>query len=199
MDTDEERKWTRISRIFTNAMCREVRIRKNSCQFASRPSVTICVSRCSRFQHTLQPVKKRMLRFLQLFARLRHREEPDTINLREALNSSRPWRPFEFEGVALQRLRPVPITFERPGVDDLSALLFDGAEFDELAAGRDAGFLFEFANRGREQGFAGLNLAFLKAPVASVLARAKRPPRIREENFQLTVVQAVHQQARAGL
>src|SRR2546430_7086000 len=198
MDTDEERKWTRISRIFTNAMCREVRIRKNSCQFASRPSVTICVSRCSRFQHTLQPVKKRMLRFLQLFARFRHREEPDTINLREALNASRSWRPFEFEGVALQRLRPVPITRERPGVDDLSALLFDGAEFDELAARRDPGFLFELANRGRERVFAGFNLPFRNAPIAVVLAREKRPTRMREENFHLTVAHAVHQQARAG-
>src|SRR5437660_11230992 len=104
-----------------------------------------------------------MLRFLQLLARLRHREEPDTINFREALNASRSWRPFEFEGVALQRLRPVPITRERPGVDDLSALLFDGAEFDELAARRAAGFLCELANRGRQQAFVGCNLPFRHA------------------------------------
>src|SRR5947209_3391206 len=121
------------------------------------------------FQCGLQPVEKRVLRFLQFFARFRNREEPDPVDLWKAPEIPRSWRPFEVEGVAAKRLRFVPITRECPGVDNLSARLPDRAEFNEIAAGLDPGFLFELADRRREQVFPGFDLSFGNAPVAIVL------------------------------
>ena len=66
-------------------------------------------------------------------ARLVRAEPGDTVDLRERLPSAAPRRPLHLEGVGDGGGR-VEIALDRPGVDDLAALLDDRAERDRRRA-----------------------------------------------------------------
>src|SRR5437667_9724416 len=126
-----------------------------------------------------------MLRCLQFLSCLRYWEKSGSVNLREALEHSGPRRPFQFKCVALQRPGFVPVAGKRPGMNDLSALLFDRAQLDEITPRLEAGFLLELANGGRKQFFVRPNLAFGNAPVTLIFVFEQRSAGLREEKLQL--------------
>src|SRR5438046_3405961 len=79
-------------------------------------------------------------------------------------------------------------------MNNLSALLFDRAQLDEITARRETGFLLELANGGRYHCFVLLNLAFRNAPLSLLFVFEQRPAGMREKNLQLPLAHPIHQQ-----
>src|SRR5262249_24065743 len=82
-------------------------------------------------------------------------------------------------------------------MNDLSTFLNDRTQFDEITPGLEPGLLFKLANRGREQVFIRINLAFRNAPISLVLVFEQRPAGMDEKHLQLPFAQPIHQQAGA--
>ena len=104
-----------------------------------------------------QPVDERRLRGQQLLARGVEREPARAVDLGERLQPAGAGRPFELERVADDRVG-VEIAFERPGADDLPALLAHLAERQQRA---------RRARRGRRR----------PSPPPARAARTRAPPR----------------------
>ncbi len=157
------------------------------------------LDRLCRFRLRLPSLKfldQRLLPGLDLPSRRSHVEEGRPVDLRELHPSPRLRGPFHRERVADGRTW-VAVALERPGVDDLAALLLHRRQSDEWACRRDAGFFLEFPPGGFEQVLARLDLALGNRPGAVVLVLEKRAAGMGKEHLQLAIVNAIHQQSGA--
>src|SRR5205814_4797079 len=109
---------------------------------------------------TDQPTDEWDLSRLQASSCLVRREPGDSVDLRKELPPAAPGRPLHLELVG-DRGRRVQVTLDRPGVDELAALLDDRVERDGrgsvglLGGSQLADLLRELAPGDREQVFVG--------------------------------------------
>lgn len=84
-------------------------------------------------------------------------------------------------------------------MNDLSAFLFDRAEFGEVCAllNYKPGFLLYFPDGRREHVLTRFNFALGYGPMSVVFVGEKWPARMREKYFQLSVALSIQNQPRA--
>src|SRR6266567_1253815 len=140
--------------------------------------------------------EQRALRRIDLLEDHRDREPLGAVDLGEFLTLAGLGRPFERERVAAE-LRRVTVAFHRPGVDDLATALRDRRQRDERALGSTAGLLLELAPRGRERLLFRWKLTLGNRPGPFVFPRPERTARVHQENLELTVLRANHQETGA--
>src|SRR5689334_22890570 len=115
-----------------------------------------------------------------------HAEEAGAVDFRDGFEFSRVRWPFHLEIIA-PNARRVAFAFKGPRMNNLTAFLGDGVEFDESAIRFEADFLFEFALGGEERFFARLDFAFGNGPCARVAVFPEGSARMREQKFELTI------------
>ena len=76
--------------------------------------------------------------------------------------------------VLLLRVAGIAVALERPGVDDLAALLLDGLQRNERASGLQAGFFLELPLGREQQIFVGFWLALGDRPCPFILVDESR-------------------------
>ena len=139
----------------------------------------------SASERGLEPVDERDLGGLEPAPRLVRIEPADPVDLREHLAPARSRRPLHLERVR-QRRRRVQVALDRPGVDDLAALLDDRAERDGRGrrVDRRAGLLRELAPSDPSVGSApsGSPFGIVQSP-RSRLGEI-RPARVGEEHLE---------------
>src|SRR5947209_8179697 len=140
--------------------------------------------------------EQRALRRIELPERYRDREPLGAVDLGEFLTLAGLGRPFERERIAAE-LRRIAVTLHRPGVDDLATALRDRCQRDERALSPTAGLLLELAPRGRHGLLFRWRLTLGNRPGPFVFPRPERTARVHQENLELTVLQAKHQETGA--
>src|SRR6266516_2927344 len=83
------------------------------------------------------------------------------------------------------------------GAVDLATALRDRRQRDERALGSTAGLLLELAPRGRQRLLFRRKLTLGNRPGPFVFPRPERTARVHQENLELTVLQAKHQETGA--
>src|SRR6266567_1273906 len=136
------------------------------------------------------------LRRIDLLEGHRDREPLGPVDLGEFLTLAGLGRPLEREHVAAE-LRRVTVAFHCPGVDHLAAALRDRCQRDERTLSPAAGFLLELALRGRQRLLFRWKLTLGHRPGPCVFPRPERTARVHQENLELTVLQAKHQETGA--
>ena len=162
----------------------------NSRRFRGRPEAGR-----GRREHAVELGQERQLIRDDLAAAGGEIEPLQAVDLGEAARLARAWGPFHREAVAGEAAR-VEIPFDRPGMDDLAALLLHRRQRDEIAGGDETGFLGELALRGRQEVEARLHQAFGDGPGAIVALGPVGAARVGEQDLQ-ACRSPEHQQARA--
>src|SRR5947207_2950364 len=90
------------------------------------------------------------------------------------------------------------VALKRPRMDDLAAFLTNRTQRQELAARFDANFLQKFAPGCFQQAVVLVHFAFGDRPMSVVLLFEKRPARMGEKHFDLTIPHSIHEQPCAG-
>ena len=80
----------------------------------------------------------------------------------------------------------VQVMFQRPGMDDLAAWLFQFTQRDECAIHPEAGFLLELAPRGFQRRLASFRQSLRNRPGAVVLSCPEWPAGMRQQDPQPT-------------
>src|SRR6185437_2125962 len=120
------------------------------------------------------------------------------VDFGEFRHSSGTGRPFEREGVAVQRRR-IKRALERKGHDHLAAWLLVGAEIEEFAGDRRARLLEEFALRRDEQVLAFVDEPLRNRPGSRVLLRPEGTARMDEQHLKARRTAAEQHNPRANL
>lgn len=127
-----------------------------------------------------QLADKALLRRIDFIERLPGRKPGGFVDFRERLHFPRLGRPLDFESVAGNGIG-VDFAFERPAVNGLSRFELNWLQRDKSALRLGSGFFFEFADRGIERIFTGMEFAFGDRPASEVFAFPERPARMHEQ------------------
>src|SRR5262249_23750274 len=119
----------------------------------------------------------------ELVAGLVEREPGGAVDFRELLPVSGPGRPLDPAHVAADGAR-VEIALDGPGADELSGLLLEGREFEEVAGRFEAGLLLELAARGVDGRFTVVVAALGDGPGAGVLVLPVRAAGVDEQDLE---------------
>src|SRR5689334_10897468 len=139
-----------------------------------------------------QLVQERSLPLQDPDPSLGQRKPLGAVDLGKFAHLPRPRRPLQLEHAAADRGR-VAVSLDRPGVDDLARFLAHRRERDEFALELQARLLPQLALRRGERILHFPDLALRDSPRARVLLRPERSARMREQDLEISVADAVDQ------
>src|ERR1700733_10316057 len=142
----------------------------------------------------MQSIEKRHLAFQNTLSALGDGKPTSTIHLGNFDHTAGVRRPFHLAVIA-DHCGGVAIALKGPNGDNLTTRLPHSTEFDKSSLGSKARLLLKFALCSFKGNFAVHVLSLRNGPRAHVFLSPERATRVHQENLQLVIVPAIHQQS----